>query len=367
MGTILALNWPVPISTLSFEHIFSSSSVDDAELVRLSRLRRSLAEMTNETAIQVESPIFAYRDAWIAFWQRNIRFVGSSARSRIPLRFEWRVQLISSTSSNNNVDETSHIIEYADPSPLLETACITFAAVSIYQRLAAKASTIDEAEKHASSAISLLEWLQTNVVTVARRITEPPPVRPPSQSLEEAMRNEVLTQHIRLRDPEVLSPYLVTAVSRAINAQLHCKRAITALGTSLPALLASSHFFSGARLFERAANILPAERSLRTAHCRITAIAYRYLSQALIDEGSPTNHGVAVALAREAVALDPSSNALCRFNEEMRERNRIEFGMQSVPTSGSIVLKFTRSKYSLNVLQDPLTSQYTITVPLPPT
>ena len=128
--------------------------------------------------------------------------------------------------------------------------------------------------------------------------------------------------------------------------------------------MAASQFFAGARLFDRASRTLPAETTLATAYRRVTALGYRYLAQALVDEGTPAHHGVAIALAREAVALDTTSTSLSRFNDEMRERNRIEFGMQSVPSNGAIVLDFTRES-TLRVAQDPLTSHYTISVPLP--
>jgi len=280
----------------------------------------------------------------------------ASARSLRPLQFAWRVQLVSSES---------HAITYTDPSPLLETACVTLASAALHQRLSASAASLEDAERHGNLALEALRWLRVDVLEImARRNTDEPPARDTRRRLDVAMDLEVVSRSVRRREPEVFSPLLIRALEDAVCGQLAAKRAIAAVANS-QATEATGHFFEAARLFDRARGTLPAETSLVASQRRTTAMAHRYLAEAIIAEASPDVHGVAVALAREATALDPTSEPLRRFNDEMRERNRIEFGMKTVPVSEAIILDVRRGG-KLVVSRDLGSTHFTIAVPLPP-
>lgn len=138
----------------------------------------------------------------------------------------------------------------------------------------------------------------------------------------------------------VLSPHLVAALEAAVHGVLNAKRAVVAASERRP-LDASGHFFVAARLFSSAERTLPAEEQFGESAQRVSALAYRYLADVIVDT-LPDDVGVAVALAREATAQDPSSEALRAFRADMEERNRIVFGMRSVPDTDSIVIDVQR-------------------------
>jgi len=195
MTTLLALQPPVPTRAMAFDAYFRGQS---EELASLSRQRRAVRDALVQRPLDVAAAsavVDAYRDAWLAFWRRRIVHRGTSARTKQPLRFEWRVQLVSSRS---------HSIVYTDPSPLVETACVQLASAALHQRLAAEASSPTDVERHARAALDQLEQLRVRVlVPLARRYVEAPPSRSESARLERAMELEVMHRVVRRREPEV--------------------------------------------------------------------------------------------------------------------------------------------------------------------
>lgn len=354
MSSLLALQPPAPTSTLSFDQYFRG---DSSELVRLSRRRRQIVDALASNDAAAVVVVDEYRRQWLDFWRRNIVHANAAARSRQPLAFEWQVQLVGTES---------HSIRYSDPSPLLETACVTLASAALHQRLAAAAARLEDAEREAATAMSTLRWLRSEVLEpMARRKVDEPPRRDPNKLLSISMEMEVRSRAIRVREPEVFSPGLVEALEASVGGQLSAKRAVAAVAERQP-LVAAGHFFEAARLFGRAHSTLVAEETLARSQRKTTAMAHRYLAEALVEEASPDVYGVAVALAREATAIDPTNDALRRFNDEMRERNRIEFGMKTVPESEAIVLDLQRERGPhLVVDRDLDSSHFTLAVPLP--
>jgi len=346
MSSLLKLSAPTPASNLEFEDMFFG---DPSSLVVLSKARRDFARSNNDLAATD-----AYRTLWLAFWQRSILFAGSHARSRLPLEFAWNVSLFSpggsapptpgTTTSNatrsaaGGVGGAGAPHLYRDSSPLLETACVTLALIVAHQRLCASGGEGAEFEEHARAARELTEWVRSDVLEA---FMQPRVARPPDRVGYGSLADAIASQSVyRRREPEVFGPTLYKMIAYAVDGQLLCKRAIAALGAH-DLTRATAAFFRGARRFQEAAELLPAERSLRLAHTRASALAHSHLAQTIVAAGDEHHYGVAVALMREAAAIDPANASIHRLADEYEQRNRIEFGMQTIPAGDSVILAFT--------------------------
>lgn len=367
MSSLLSLHAPVPETTLRFEQLFFG---DYTLLIRLSQLRTAAAKAARSldaddaTAVgEHVDAIDAYAQAWRSFAREYVYDAGSDARSRLPLEFAWRVQLLSSSQE----------ALYRDGSPLFETACSTLALVAALQRRGA----VDSRGHHED-----LQRAQRELVYLREAVLKPlytPRVAPPPTRFVEnvaapsfaALRAALERESLRRREPVVLSSVLVRSLESAIDGQAFVKAAVECLQRgSVSSTQMASLLFTATRAFRRAANLLPAERTLRSAGKSASSLAHRYTAQALLDAsdvpGSDSAlRGVAVTLARHAHSIDSSNVAVERYMLELNDRNRLEFGMQVVPSSNEvhITVRDDDDAETLNATQDD--STWHIVLPRP--
>lgn len=321
----------MPTTTISFERGGGGDAY--ATLIELSQHRlaatRAATALNDGSALDVTEHVDALR-TYAHEWRR----LGPTLPPSATRTYAWRVQLLADTD----------VREYEMSASVLETACSTLALVAAHQRRGAvdARGAVDDLP----AARRELAWLRT-----------------------------YLDEHVHVprtntgrRDPEVLSRVLVAALDAAVAGQAAVKRGIAAMqdGTSSASSMAAT-LFESARLFRTAVDVLPTYTALTSAHTSTNALAHRYAAQALLDavdagalqEGA---RGVAVTLARRAHDIDPRNEAVRRYVDEIEARNRLEFGMQSVPTTATVVVTVTSA--APNVTATSTASGWHVAVPV---
>jgi len=322
MASLLVLHVPVPSTFLAFEETFFG---DRDALIHLSRLRRAAALAGGAAVLGPEhvETIVTYARAWRDFATTLTR-AGSSARARLPLEFSWRVQWLTSSKP----------VTIVDTSPLLESVCTSLAVASAYQRRGAESPRGDE-------LVLARDELTRLRALVATRIVEPP--LPVARFAHDAAATSIdalrtafeRTTMLPTREPVVYSRTGIQALLHAVSGQAEVKTSLVHLASNGDARRMAVLLFRGAREFASAHALLPTE--FERAHAVTTALALRYSAAALLDSATP-NCGVALALARRAAATDPSNASIRRFVADTEERNRVEFGMHTVPETVLVAL-----------------------------
>jgi hypothetical protein len=307
----------VPTTTVAFERNATGDGAY-AALIQLSQHRlaaaRAATALNDGSALDVTEHVDALR-TYAHEWRRLGPTLAPSA-ARV---YAWRVQLLADTD----------VREYEMSAPVLETACSTLALVAAHQRRGA----VD-----ARGAIDDL----------------------PAARRELAWLRAYLDEHVHVprtnsgrRDPEVLSRVLVGALDAAVAGQMAVKRGIAAMqdGSSSASSMAST-LFESTRLFQTAVDVLPTYAAFTSARTSTSALAHRYTAQALLDAVEvgalqESARGVAVTLARRAHDIDPRNEAVRRYVDEIEARNRLEFGMQSVPTTATVLVTVTAAVASV--------------------
>ncbi len=323
---MLTLQPPVPTGDFEFETTFREPDVDTRTRLSAARSRMTRAMLplvTTEgegdvTADVVQEAIQAatgYRERWLPFWRNHVSMPGTCT-TRVPVEFRWRVALFAAAPGEGSC-------EYADPSPLVETACVTLAVAAAHQRMANARSARAAAEL--ARAAELIEWVRTDVL---------PRFRPRIGGAR--------------REPYVMSDGVLEAVHHAIGGQAACKAAmLQAVRAPPPPTRTAVELFRGARRFQQAVDVLPATIALRRGGNRASAGAYRYLALALIEENAEYG-GVAVACAAEAVRL-AGGGRHGDFLSDMQRRNDGECGMQTVPLRTHLSLHFAADATRLRI------------------
>jgi hypothetical protein len=345
MSKLLSLHAPQPATPLAFEETFFG---EYNALIRLTQARQAAAsaaaalDATDATRISehVEA-LRAYALAWRKFVHETVYDRGSVSRTRLPLEFSWRVALVS-----GDQDTT-----YTDASPLLETACSTLAYVAALQRWGAVSDTTHALEL----AVEELESLRSNVL-------EPfviPHVAPPSSA------------DTRRREPAVLSALFCRSLAKAVRAQLLVKRAVSYLQGAEPSSDTASHMasllFAARSSFNGALSILPTNAHFADAQRTVSALAHRYVAEALVDSSSDdAQRGLAVALAQAAHRMHPTNVAVQKYATELNERNAVEFGMQTVPSWESIELRAANDDSTAGLVAERHNDGWIVHVPVTP-
>jgi len=325
---MLSLQPPVPTGSFVFEEVFRPCpAFSRTNFLRLTAsriaLRHAAAELvadgeeaSKETIGAAVQAAEAYRARWLPFWTKRLAghaFAPPTKRettTQVPLAFRWRVNVYGSEA----VRAGAGSVEYTDPSPIAETVCATLAlAVALHR------------SGEFARAGSLVAWTRENVLPLFR-----PWIGRPG------------------KEPHFLSEAFLGTVALAIDGQRACKEALLWSVRGEPARATAVRMFRGARKFRDAHVLVPGEEALQATQRRVTASAYRYLSQAVAEE---TSHmGVAVACARQAVA-EAARSTNCPERtlaghkghlETLERRNENEAGFQPVPEQGKLRLSFSR-------------------------
>jgi len=230
------------------------------------------------------------------------------------MQFAWRWQAFG---------DGDRQLECESASPTVESVAIELALVAVEQRLQDNDASMERARLLIDTTASMHVLLNE------------PPERPPGPTITRAVNDE---RRERRRAPAMLNAARWRAIERALAAQHQARLAVsTAAESSGAAAAVAAHFFTSARLFRQALELTPTTTPLRRSASRVSALAYRWSAEAVVDSGQHENGGVAVALARQAEAVDPSNDRVREFARDMERRNELEFGMQSVPEQLRVV------------------------------